>query len=236
MAKETRLNEEAAIYQKRAPETEKEKWSEMNNKQRIAYFKDYYLKKVIVGVIVISFSVYLLITVLSPKPDSILYTMIINDYIDSDTKNAWETDLKDYYQLNPDTQELSIDDTCYILENDMSQSSIAAEQKIATYIYAGQIDVIITDEALFERYASIGYFMDLADCLPTNLYEYFMDSFYMAKQEDDIKEEAYGIRLDDCEFYQNLGTSLKHPVIGVIASSKNVENSVDFIKYLYEIQ
>ena len=46
--KKTALDDDAYLYQKREEKTEKEKWSEMNRHQRMQYFLDYYLVKLLV--------------------------------------------------------------------------------------------------------------------------------------------------------------------------------------------
>ena len=112
---------------------------------------------------------------------------------------------------------------------------MVSEQKIVTYLSAGEIDVIITDEKQFERYASLGYFTNLANELPTEIYSYFSDSFYLATSETDGIPYAAGIYLTDSPVYTETGTIIEKPVVGIVANSKNTENACSFIKYLFKL-
>lgn len=235
MAKETRLGDEAAIYQNREEKTEKQKFKEMNPHERIIYFKDYYLKATIIGIIVLCLAGYLLITIFTPSPDTVLSIAIVNDYLDADMVDTWKEDLEEYYSINPKTQKISIDDSYYIDIESSGGNTVASEQKLATYVYTNTLDIIIADEKTFKRYADNGYLIDLTDQLPTELYSYFSNSFFMEKAQEDTEENPYGIYIDNCNFYKNLGSVISKPVIGIIGSSPNKENSIELLKYLYDL-
>ncbi len=237
MAKETRLNDTADIYTKRENQTEKQKLGDMTITEKFQYFKDYYFKKIFMVCLLSGIAIWFLYTVLSPKTETVLYAAIINDALDNEKTDVLTKELEQYYKINPEKQEIVLDYNFYIDEENGGTETTASVQKLGTYVAAEQIDVIITDEKTFQGYAYNGYFVDLADQLPTDLYSNLSDSFFMSETDEKKTEKnAYGVYLTDCEKYKNLGSMIEKPVIGIVANSKYRENGADFIKYLYDLK
>ncbi len=235
MTNYTELEENANIYKKRNETiSEKEKFASMNTKEKFQYFNDYYRNKTIAGVIILGISVSLLYTIFSPKPETILYAAIVNDYLEEEVLKQGATDFLSLLSLDEDDHNIVLDSS-YYLADDASSVTMASEQKLTTYVFSNDVDVIITDEAQFKRFARMGYFENLSNQLPTNLYSDFADSFFLADDPDGTSYNAYGIYLDDSTVYENLGSILEEPVIGIVANSNRKKNSVDFIRYLFQL-
>ena len=234
MAKDTRLNENADIYKKRKEVIpEKQKLKNMTMKERFQYFNDYYRNKTIVTVIVIVALVSILYTVLSPKPDTILYAAIVNDSLDEEKKNDLITDFASKADIDLNSKEIMLDNSFFISDENPSVS-MGSEQKLAVYINAKDVDVIITDEEHFAQYQNQGFFDNLSEHLPTDLYSDLSNSFYLANDTEDNSVNAYGIYLDKSKVYKETGSIMEKPVIGIVTNSGNKEYSVEFIRYLFE--
>lgn len=232
--KQTQLNENADIYKQRKEVSEKQKMSEMTTRQKISYFNDYYRNKLIIGLITGGLLVYLIVTIFSPRVDPALNVAIINDILDKERLSTLESDFTTQLGLDPKDEQVLLDSSYYIMD-DMDSASVTSQQRLLTYIAASQIDIIITDEAQFQRYINMGYMENLSERLPTDLYSDLSDSFCVGKAEEDTVEKAYGIYLNQSEVYKNLGSVIEQPVIGILINSKNKENSVAFVKYLLNI-
>ncbi|ROR28566.1 hypothetical protein EDD66_104152 [Mobilisporobacter senegalensis] len=233
MIKETKLDENAEIYKHRKTTvTEKQKLKNMTMKEKFQYFNDYYKTKTIVAGIAIVTSVSIMYTVLSPKPDTVLYAAIVNDSLGEDAKEQLITEFASLADIDLSSKEIILDSSYFISEEN-SNTSMASEQKLTTYIFAKDIDVIITDEKQFSKYANQGYFDNLSDHLPTDLYSDLSDSFYLANDSENNSINAYGIYLDKSKIYSQTGSIIDKPVIGIIANSKNKMYSVEFIRYLF---
>lgn len=232
MAKETRLNDNADIYAKRNIQSEKQKFREMNTIEKLHYFKDYYLMKLIIIGMIIGISIWIIYTILSPRDETILYTAIVNDSIAPEKTDELTKELETYFNITSPKQNIVIDANFIIDPENITSHTIASEQKLSTYIFAKQIDVIIANEEFFANYARFGYFADLADLLPTNLYSYLSDSFYISDTDENKDLNAYGIYLTDNKKYKELDSILEKPVLGIVVNSKYRNNAVDFIEYL----
>lgn len=237
MAKETRLDDSAEIYQPRTKQTEKQKLSEMTFQDKITYFNQYYRTKFFVFLAVIGFLIYLIYTITSPKIETIFYAAIVNNYLDEEKKSEFYHDFGEYLDIDSKKQGITLDTTYVLGKNDIisSDSVSSSQQKISTYTYAQKLDVIIAPAEVFQSLAYYGYFDDLADQLPTDLYAQFAESLYLTNQEDDPEEKAYGIYLTDSEVFDSLGNVIEDPVLGIITNSKYKENSIEFLRYVFEL-
>ncbi len=234
--KNTVLDDTAEIYKPRAEQTEKQKMSEMTFKEKITYFNNYYRITTLVIIAVIIALAYLAYSILTPKPKTVLYAAVINSAVEEQTAASLQTDFGKKLGIDPKTQEIMIDTTYFFGDDDnVSEYSISSQQKLGTYFYAGQIDVIIAPESAFANYAHLGNFSKLSDELPTYLCTTLADSFYYSETEDSTASSAYGVYLDGAKIYDKKGELIDKPVLGIVANSKYKQNAVEFIKFLFDL-
>ncbi len=230
--KDTVLDESAEIYRQRKQQTEKQKLSEMTFKEKITYFNNYYRLTTIVVVAIVIGAAYFIYTILTPKPETVLYAAVVNSVIDDDTSAALQNDFGQKLGIDPKTQEINID-ASFFLGDDSNEYALASQQKLVTYLYAGELDVIIAPESVFSNYANLGNFCKLSDQLPTDLCTALADSFYYSNTEEDSASSAYGIYLDGAKIYDNEETLTDRPVLGIVANSENKQNAAEFIRFLF---
>ncbi|WP_310604678.1 hypothetical protein [Anaerosporobacter sp.] len=242
MAKETKLDDSAEIYTKRTQQTEREKMSDMTFKEKREYFNTYYLRKTIVAILAVTLLGYLLYQTLSPKPEELLNVAVVNDYFESEKLKSFLSDLNTHFEVDPDNQKIMFDYSYYISDTDVSQNSVSSIQKLSTYISAEQIDVIIADEANFTTFMEQGYFIDLAELLPADLYIELADLLCEGTVYDEdldgvrtpLEHGTYGLRLDSSSGYASSGSTMQKPVLGIVCNTKNADNTIEFIRYLLE--
>lgn len=233
--KQTRLDDNASIYERRNPKSERQKLSEMNGKEKWQYFKDYYFKKTIVSVLLISLVGYFLYTVLSPKPETVLHIACANYQFSEEQIEQLEQEVADYLGIDPNTQDVLFDPS-YIL----SDFDYSSAEKLSVLAFARELDVLIVPESKFQEYAFSGSLWSLSDQLPTDLYSALSDKFYLSqlRQDEESYEDAtgpsyvFGIYLDEIELFKDYPTE-DPPVLGIVLSGENNENAVEFIRYLF---
>lgn len=234
----TLLDDNAEIYKHRAPQSEREKLREMDFSEKLAYFKIYYLKKLLATLVIGGFVIWIIVTMVTPKPERVLNVAFINYPLTQDYLDKMNTDLTELLKVDSENQELFFD-TSYDLVN----HDYASAEKIMTYTYSGEIDVFIAPESQFLKYAFSETMWPLTDLLPTDLYSTFSTSDLLvsktrASNDEVVPEEAtgpegvYGIYLRDLEMFNIFDTSTDPPVLGVVVTAKNKENSISYIKYL----
>lgn len=234
--KDTVLDDSAEIYKPRVEQTEKQKLSEMTFHEKITYFNSYYRTKVIIGIGIIALAIYFIYSVTAPKPETVLYTAIINSPLDTEATTNLEEGFGNKLGINPDTQDLVFDASFYLNDNSPSEYTLSSQQKLGTFLFAGQIDVLIAPESVFANYAREGYFSKLSDELPTDLLTNFTDSLYYSATSEDPSTGAYGIYIDNSIIYNDQGELEDRPVLGIIVTSKYKQNGVELIKYLFNME
>jgi hypothetical protein len=230
------LDDSAEIFKPRQEQTEKQKMSEMTFKEKVTYFNNYYRTTVIIAILAIAITGYFIYSIASPKPETILYAAIINSNIDPETAAVMQDDFGKRIDIDSKTQEVMFDVSFYLSNENASEYSLSSEQKLGTYLFAGQIDVMIAPESVFANYVKLGSFSKLSDELPTDLLTELTDSFYYSDTKDDPVTGAYGIHLDGAKIYNEKGELVDKPVLGIITNSKFKQNGVEFIKYLFDME
>jgi hypothetical protein len=234
----TQLDDNAEIYKRRDSKSEREKLSEMNFSEKVAYFKIYYLKKLLATLVIGGFLIWIIVTMVTPKPERVLNVAFVNYPVTQDYLDKMETDLSKLLKVDPKTQELFFDTSYDLLNHDY-----ASAEKIMTYTYSGEIDIFIAPESQFLKYAFSETMWPLTDLLPTDLYSTFAPSdLFVCKtrvnDDEEVPEQAtgpegvYGIYLKDIDMLDIFDTATDPPVLGVVVTAKNKENAISYIKYL----
>lgn len=236
--KKATLGDDAALYNNREEKTEKQKWAEMNKKQRFDYFKSYYLRPIICIAIAAGFLVWILISIFKPKPDEYVKVVVNNfsylnyQYLTDDFLERKQLDSKD--------NTLSFDITMN-LDNDT-----ASMQKLAVYVFAGDVDLIISGNAVFERYAPQGFMQPLDEYLDPDLfaeldskgliyYTEIVETEYDGSVKEVYETKPYGIYLETLDLFKEYDREGCKAMIGIVTNSKQTEHAAEFIKYLFEV-
>lgn len=241
--KETVLKDDASIYQKREKKTEREKFSEMKTfKDKINYFKMYYLKILLAGVVIAGFLIYLIYTVVSPKDKSLLRVAFVDYLFASEVTDEMASDFIDAAGITLGEHEvISFDGTSYQISGSAGYSTATV---FSTHVMAKEIDLIIAPESSFQTYAFNGSIGSLTELLPSDLYGALSDRFFLSKvrQKDEALEDAVGedyvlgIYLDETPFwekYKHLISSDERPVIGIIINGQHKELAIEFLRYVF---
>lgn len=233
MKNDTRLDDGAEIYQKREVISEKQKFNQLDRKGKLRYFKDYYLIKLLIGILIVSALGYIVYSVaLKPKVETVYDMAIVGDQLSPEKLGQFVADVEMLLNVEKKKQDVLIDDS-YMGSGGIDYT---VEQRLMTYLYAGVLDVIVGDSIRIKDLARTGALIPLSELLPTDLYGKLSDTLVMETMEDDNREKAYGINLKDCERYMDFGGYMEVPVLGVVANSKNKENVVEVIKYLFDVK
>ncbi len=235
--KKAKLDDDSFIYAKRDEKSTKEKWQEMNGKEKWKFFRDYYLFKVILGIIIIALLGKLCWDTFGPKPTEVLniaidsYSYLLEDFEDM------QKQLIEHMELDTEESSLRLD-TNYDLSND--QNSV---QRISLYLMTGELDGLIATEKHFTGYVEKNAMAPLKDVLPADLYEQLSDKYFMGKVIDKeldgtinsiSEEDVYGIYLDHLPLFSKYVEREDKPIFGIPASGADKENAITFLRFLLD--
>lgn len=231
MPKQTRLSEDASIYQQRQELTEKDKLKDMSRRGKLAYLWEYYRIHALVILLAIGFAVYIIYSIVTPKVETELYAAIINNTISDEIWEQYQTDVSDYLKLDPKRQDVILNRGFYL--NGETEYAMNMQTALMAYVSAGDVDLLIAPESQFQQYTNNGFNDKLYDDLPTDLYSELTDRLYVTSTEDDPEESAYGIYLTDTKLFSEYADNTEPYILGIIVNSSHKENAIEFIRMLF---
>lgn len=240
MAKGVRLDENAEIYKQREKQSEKQKLKDMSLGKKVEYIWEYYrIHGLIIG-LVIALVIYLIYVALNPAPISVFEAAIIDSPMVEETWTEFGDEFSDHLGIDPEKQVITLN-TNYAFGSSIDYS-VNMRQVLMARISANEIDVIIAPESEFISYAKNGYFKDLAEQIPTDIYSKITDQLFLSDTvvegyeitPEDEEVNAYGIYINDTTFFQENSYSEDPYILGIMGNSDHTENTLEFIRYLLE--
>lgn len=233
-SKKTVLNDEASIYQKRKNEYTKEDFKNMSSQDKLSYFKEYYLKIVIIGLVIVIAAGVLIKDIFFDHSQSVLYVSCVNE-CQIDATDELSTNLKDY--IKPENEKDFVTAVNYDLNNTQLNMSFV------TLLNAGTLDLIVCPYDYYVEAAGAGYFVDLSDFLPANTYAALSDKILMTgliewDSDGNVistgEPQAFGIDISDNEYFSGCTENTDKVVLCVVNGTLQEENALKGIEYLTE--
>lgn len=202
-------------------------------KEKVAYFKEYYLKTTFVVIVAIIFVGYLAFTIITAPDDTAFAAFFYNN-----TGDSSNTGLIDGFveHINLDTKKHSayIDATMTYSSNSSNYDAYIGIEKTMAVISTKELDVIVGDADTIDYFARSECFYDITTVLPDDLIEQFRDKFYYATVGDSTERIPVGIYVTDSpklnEYYYYVD---REPIFSFIINSDSIENAIEFLRYIY---
>ena len=205
-----------------------------SNWYKFKYYVYYYKIPVIVGIGVLVFLISLVHSIVTAK-DTVLSVALLNANQEVD----YSLFLDEYFQTadyDAGKTEMRIDASYCFYDN---YSNYQNEQRFFVATAAEQIDVVIGSKEIFEKYADMGYFIDLSKLMDADTYSKYSDMAHTTSLTEEYggNTEVSGLDITnwDCISKLKWYEGSDEPVyIGIVCESKNKEQAIDFINYLSE--
>ncbi|MFG6366921.1 MAG: hypothetical protein K1W16_00585 [Lachnospiraceae bacterium] len=202
-------------------------------KDKLAYFKEYYLKTTIIAVIIIFFVGHLAYSMFTAPSGTAFAAYFFND-----TGDSASTELIDGFVAyqNIDTKKYSayIDATMNYAPDVAAQETYMALQKSMAVLAAGGLDVIVGDTDTIDYFAKGECVHDITEILPADLLTLFEDKLYYTKSGEMEEWIPAGIYVTDApklnQYYYYVN---KEPILSFVINSNNLDNAIAFLRYLY---
>lgn len=203
-----------------------------SNWYKFKYYVYYYKIPVIVGIGVLVFLISLVHSIVTAK-DTVLSVALLNANQEVD----YSLFMDEYFQTtdyDAGKTEMRIDASYCFYDN---YSNYQNEQRFFVATAAEQIDVVIASKEIFEKYADMGYFIDLSKLMDADTYSKYSDMAHTTSLTEEYggNTEVSGLDITnwDCISKLKWYEGSDEPVyIGIVCESKNKEQAIDFINYL----
>lgn len=144
-------------------------------KKRLEYFWDYHKVHVIVTLCVLLLGGNLLYTIATQK-DTALMVAFVDCYSNEAVTNEYKEELMELMGIDTGKETIVLDNSFYLSSADTPDASSA--EVLSLRIMAEELDVMLSNEKIFNRYVQNGIFRDLRDVLSEEQLAYYEDSFY----------------------------------------------------------
>ncbi|MCI7790307.1 MAG: hypothetical protein MR531_05965 [Lachnospiraceae bacterium] len=202
-------------------------------KEKLSYFKDYYLKTTIIIIIALIFLGNIAYTMITAPEDTGFAAFFFNDTGDS-SSTAMLDEFVSYAGIDTKEHEAYIDATMNYNPEASDFDAYSGLEKSMAVISTGELDVIIGDSEAFDYFCKSECFPDITTVLPDDLMEQFKDKLYYYTNEETGETLPLGIYVTDSpklnEYYYYVD---KEPILGFLVNSNSMENAITFLRYLY---
>lgn len=212
--------------------------SRMNTKEKFAYFWGYYKVHALVTVVILIAASSLIYHYVTYK-DYGFYALLLNagpSDASEGIPDLWASEFQEYAGIDPDEYEVYIDTSMEISSTDVSQYTMASQQKLVAMLQTGSISTIIADTRTFEQYAQTELFANLEDVLSAEEtgkykpYFYYTDAATFPDDDynPDEAQDPAGLTVDHRD-----PSAMEKPVpVGIIVTKDNMIEDARFYAYL----
>lgn len=210
---------------------------DMTWKQKIVYFRDYYLFQTVCIAVAIAVGSLLIWHFLIRDNEVSLYVAVLNEDLGADRKETLQEDLGKALEI--DTEKIIIDDA-FLLEGD-------GLNKLEIYLKNSQIDVLIADQEDFKMLCGFGFMKELQQVFDDDILETYKEQIIYAAgylDNDEISFEdhetgqgeicAYGFLGTKAGNYEKIRNLQQNPVMGIAESTERKESAVKCVLWLLE--
>lgn len=209
----------------------------MSGAQKRQYFLDYYLLRTVIIVSACAAVILLIWNFTKPEEKPLLYAAVFDETLTDEKLNPLRTSLMDDFGADGRN-------TTVVLNSNFDSSS-DGPSRLAIYMNARQIDVVIAEKDVIQQLAGEGIFTDIASVPGADEFPGWQKDIVEAPGYDETESDAYeydgtsrgkilpyGIKLSGSALWKATGSSLKDPVLAFAQNSQNQDNAVHFLKKL----
>lgn len=203
-------------------------------REKLAYFREYYLKGTLIAAAAVILVAYLAYAMLTSPSDTAFAAFFYNDTGDS-SNTGLADGFAEYAGIDTKEHEVYIDATMNYYESESPNYDIyMGLEKAMAVISTGELDIIVGDTATADYFARAECLHDVTQALPPDLLEAFEDKLYYAKVGEGADELPVGIYVTDSpklnEYYYYVN---REPILCFVVNSNSMENAIAFLRYIY---
>ncbi len=234
--KETKLDNDALMYQKSKDSVTREDIRKLPLKKKAQYFANYYGVKVLAAVLAIAVLASVLNTSVFNRQICVLSMSFLNDCQVEDTEALSEA-LEEYIAVESKND--------YVAATTFNTGDYQVNMAYVTRLMAGSVDIVLCSAEEFPEQAAKGYFTDLRELLTEEMYDSLSDRILEGQTEETDNEGnvisvsdplPYGINLSGSSALEEYGVSCPDPVLCVAVNAANTENVVKAVDFFLEEQ
>ena len=233
--KKTRIEGDAEIYNKdREDSSPEERWKSMSRKEKLLYYKEYYLHYLIIVVVMLALSIYVIVNITKPDEPYVLFLGMFDGLqFEESLIDTMEDTFGTYLEESDFEGEVKKNRIFF----ETFYDTIVDEIRIDGFYDKSKFDVLITRQRSFEAFSGNHLFLNLEEVLPEDLFEALSDRIVYTLPTDGIPSYPCGIKVENAEYdmHVSTGEAVEDDYLAIIHNAQNIEASIQFIRFLYGI-
>ena len=210
-------------------EEEKTKLGEMTKEEKKEYFKDYYLKNVIIAGIILVLLIWLMVDIGLNMRHSVVTGGVVNLELSNEGSSFLKEDYMKYLKLGSMTNKVDLAPDIF-LDKEEPQSYTLFQAELATNTY----NYLITDETGLGFVAGIECLADLDKTLEGDLSQMVSDKKVYRKLGESETEIAAAIDITDTAFTKNYVKSGDKVYYIISGDAEDYDSAINMLKYILE--
>ncbi len=208
---------------------DKNYFQNMTPREKAAWIWEYYHWVIIGGILGAVFVVLIIYQILQVPNDTIAAVTMVDANATEVDKSGYFDDFLTEYGYDPDTDEVTVDDSVKMGEDSKNTTSL---QLLDAQFLTGSIDVLLAPQSVFEKFEASNAYADLSQVLDAEILEKYKDKIIYYQPAGADAKIACGILLDGTEGIATRGFFEEAPVAGIASSSKNTAAAKQMMEYL----
>ncbi|MBQ6786833.1 MAG: hypothetical protein IJO85_03830 [Lachnospiraceae bacterium] len=202
-------------------------------KEKLSYFKEYYLKTTLAVIAIAIFVGSLAYTMITAPDDTAFAAYFFNDTGDS-SSTVLIDEFVAYTGIDTKEHEAYIDASMNYSSDSGNYTDYTGIEKTMAVIATNELDIIVGDQEAFDYFTRSECFHDVTTILPENLLEKFQDKIYYYTFEETGETVPVGIYVTDSpKLNENYYYVDKEPILGFLINSDSIENALTFLEFIY---
>ena len=202
-------------------------------KEKLSYFKEYYLKTTLAVIAIAIFVGSLAYTMITAPDDTAFAAYFFNDTGDS-SSTVLIDEFVAYTGIDTKEHEAYIDASMNYSADSGNYTDYTGIEKTMAVIATNELDIIVGDQEAFDYFTRSECFHDVTTILPENLLEKFQDKIYYYTFEETGETVPVGIYVTDSpKLNENYYYVDKEPILGFLINSDSIENALTFLEFIY---
>ncbi len=227
--------QELKEYVKEETKQESRKLKEMSWSDRFWYIWEYYKWHMLIFAVILMMLSAVATSIYNSTLKTQLYCVIVNNPMTQRENFDFMTEgFADYMQFGKKDR-IYVESLMIPTDGSFDDLALATQGKLSALIAAKELDIMICDSVMFQRYADMDGYMDMETLLPPDLLEQVRDKLLYAKNQSG-QTIAYGIDITGNWYLQNLGVVTDPACFAVITNAPHPDNCVALLRLMFQEQ
>lgn len=215
-------------------ELEKKKIEEMSSKEKLSYFKTYYLKKVVVSIFMLVLLIWFIVDMVNSNKEILIAGCMVNVEVGSAGYYYMTDDYLEYADVNSkkNIAYLAVGNRLNFLDG-QDMDNYSYEMALIAQLAAGDFHYMILDKSALERFQSLDVYVDMEEVLTKEQLEEYKDAIvYLESEEKGSEKEAAAIELTDTQLVKKYEIEPKEAYLVLVDVNFNKEKCAQFVNYI----